>query len=189
MRQLEALFNRLLPVRQKHKGRLLFWASPCKGQEGTHSMRTSLTQGLRFGQVASSPFQGRVKGNSGSASKRTRTKTAAQKRSLQCFTYRKQQSLLQFGKRVIPTLSDAHTPLPTAPGCTDSFLAQTRVGKDQSCSPRNQLCLAVSEQRYSYWDFLSLSTYTYLGWELGGRQKSVFGFCVFLYSNFFLLYF
>lgn len=93
MRQLEALFNRLLPVRQKHKGRLLFGASPCKGQEGTHSTWTSLTQGLRFGQVASSPFQGRVKGNSGSASKRTRTKTAAQKRSLQCFTYRKQNSL------------------------------------------------------------------------------------------------
>lgn len=94
MRQLEALFNRLLPVRQKHKGRLLFWASPLhKGQEGTRSTCTSLTQRLRFVEVSSSPFQGRVKGNSGSASERTRTETAAQKRSLQCFTYRKQNSL------------------------------------------------------------------------------------------------
>lgn len=190
MRQLEAPFNRLLPVRRKHKGRLLFWASPTQrtGRNALHVYLTDIRAQVCVGVLLSFPRQGeRQQWRFFRTNKDINS--SPEKKPPMFYLQETKEPLLQFGKRVILTLSDAHTPLPTAPGCTDSFLAQTQVGKDWSCSPRNQLCLAVSEQRYSYWDFLSLSTYIYLGWEWGECRKVFLVFVCFCIQIFFLLYF
>lgn len=187
MRQFEALFNRLLPVRRKCRGDFAIFGLPhvMTVQNTLHMYHTDYKSlGLcRCPTLLSKTEQ-----------KATMIQLQNEKKN------RKEVSnVLPTGnkivfasawKGIVLMLSHAHTHSAKCSKTYDSFLTQTRVERVRDSIPEaNFLCL-LWRQGHSYWKFLGLRIHMYVLKDICRKKVFFFVFVkiVFCIFNFFLLY-